>query len=85
MERYSADLVELKEKHGVNVYRTPSSIMKDQLKAWDIVVERFTQTDPFFKKVIDSQMAWAKRVGAYELTNAPDYAGAYRHYFGELA
>ena len=34
-------------------------------------------------KVVDSQKAWAKRVGAYELTNAPDYAGAYRHYFGE--
>jgi len=88
MERYSADLVELlvelKEKYGVNVYRTPSSIMKDQLKAWDVVVKRFTQTDPFFKKVIDAQMAWAKRHGAYALNNNPDYRGAYEHYFGDL-
>jgi len=58
--------------------------MKDQLKAWDVVVKRFTETDPFFKKVIDAQKAWAKRHGAYALNNNPDYRGAYEHYFGDL-
>jgi TRAP-type mannitol/chloroaromatic compound transport system substrate-binding protein len=84
MERYSQDLVTLKEKHGVNVYRTPDSVMKDQLNAWDIVVKRFTESDPFFKKVIDSQMAWAERHGAYALNNNPNYKGAFEHYFGKL-
>jgi len=84
MERYSADLVVLKEKFGVNVYRTPDSVMKDQLKAWDIVVDRISKEDPFFAKVIESQKAWAKRHGAYALNNAPDYRGAYEHYFGKL-
>jgi len=84
MERYSQDLVTLKEKHGVNVYRTPDAVMADQLKAWDIVVKRISAADPFFKKVIDSQMAWAKRHGAYALNNSPDYQGAYEHYFGKL-
>ena len=84
MERYSQDLVKLKKDHGVNVYRTPDSVMKDQLKAWDIVIKRFTDSDPFFKKVIESQMAWAERHGAYALNNNPDYAGAYKHYFGKL-
>jgi len=84
MERYSQDLDVLREKHGVNVYRTPDSIMADQLKAWDIVVKRISDSDPFFKKVIDSQMAFAKRHGAYALNNAPDYQGAYEHYFGKL-
>lgn len=84
MERYSQDLVKLKEDNGVNVYRTPDSVMQDQLKAWDIVIKRFTDSDPFFKRVIESQMAWAKRHGAYALNNNPDYAGAYRHYFGKL-
>jgi len=84
MERYSQDLVALKKDHGVNVYRTPDSVMQEQLKAWDIVVKRFTDSDPFFKKVVESQMAWAERHGAYALNNAPDYAGAYRHYFGKL-
>ncbi len=84
MERYSQDLVELKEKHGVNVYRTPDSIMDEQLKAWDIIVKKFNKVDPFFKKVIESQMAWAKRHGAYALNNSPNYRGAYEHYFGKL-
>jgi TRAP-type mannitol/chloroaromatic compound transport system substrate-binding protein len=83
METYSKDLVVLKEKHGVNVYRTPTSVMQDQLKAWDIVVDRISKSDPFFAKVIDSQKAWAKRHGAYSLTNAPDYQAAYEHYFGK--
>jgi len=84
MERYSQDLVVLKEKYGVNVYRTPDSVMAAQLKAWDIVVKRISASDPFFAKVIDSQMKWAKRHGAYALNNAPDYRGAYEHYFGKL-
>jgi len=84
MERYSQDLVTLKEKHGVNVYRTPDSVMNDQLKAWDIVVKRFNESDPFFKKVIESQMEWAKRHGSYALNNNPNYKGAFEHYFGKL-
>lgn len=83
METYSKDLVVLKEKFGVNVYRTPTSVMKDQLKAWDVVVDRISKSDPFFAKVIESQKTWAKRHGAYSLTNAPDYQAAYEHYFGK--
>ena len=83
-DRYSNDLVALKEEFGVNVYRTSDEIMAEQIKAWDVVLEEFLK-DPYFAKVVDSQKAWAKRVGAYEITNAPDYAGAYRHYFGDPA
>lgn len=84
MERYSADLVKLKKDHGVNVYRTPDSVMDAQLKAWDVIVKKFSKKDPFFKKVVDSQKAWAKRHGAYSINNAPNYKGAYEHYFGKL-
>ena len=83
-DRYSNDLVELETKHGVNVYRTPDSVMADQLKAWDIVAGRIASEDAFFAKVIDSQKAWAKRVVRYETLNAPNYKGAYEHYFGSL-
>ena len=82
-DRYSNDLIALQQEFGVNVYRTPDEIMAAQLTAWDTVLEEFVNTDPYFAKVVDSQKFWAKRVGAYEITNAPDYAGAYRHYFGE--
>lgn len=82
--RYSNDLEVLKKEHGVTVRRTPQSIMDAQLKAWDKVLPKFME-DEFFAKVVASQKAWMKRVGAFELTNAPDYEGAYRHYFGDPA
>ena len=82
-DRYSKDLIILQKEHGVNVHRTPDSIMEAQLNAWDVIVKQFTSKDPFFKKVVNSQKAWAKRVVGYEITNAPDYKGAYTHYFGK--
>ena len=82
---YADDLVKLKNKLGVNVYRTPDSIMQAQLDAWDIIVDKFNDKDPFFKKVVESQKEYAKKVMAYLLLNAPDYGMAYRHHFGEPA
>ncbi len=81
-DRYSQDLITLQKEHGVKVHRTSDDIMAAQLEAWDKVIEEFAGKDPFFAKVVESQKAWMKRVGAYELTNAPDYEAAYRHYFG---
>ena len=80
MDRYSKDLEALITEDGVNVYRTPQSVMDEQLKAWDKVLARLMK-DPFFKKVIDSQMAWARRVAFFDLMNAADYKLAYKHYF----
>ncbi len=80
--RYADDLIKLKEKHGVNVYRTPDSVMAEQLKAWDIVIDRISKKDPFFAKVVKSQKAYAKKVMGYVLLNAPDYGLAYKHHFG---
>jgi len=83
--RYADDLVKLKNKLGVNVYRTPDGVMADQLKAWDVITDKFSKKDPFFKKVVDSQKVYAKKVMAYLLLNQPDYAMAYKHHFGEPA
>mgnify|MGYP001157096971 FL=1 len=80
-KRYAEDLGKLKAM-GVNVYRTPDSVMKEQLKAWDIVVDRISAEDPFFAKVIDSQKAYAKDVMNYLNLNQPDYKMAYNHHFG---
>ena len=82
---YADDLVKLKNKLGVNVYRTPDSIMQAQLDAWDIIVDKFNAKDAFFKKVVESQKEYAKKVMAYLLLNSPDYGMAYRHHFGEPA
>lgn len=80
-KRYSEDLGKLREQ-GVNVYRTPDSVMEEQLKAWDKVVDRISGEDAFFAKVIESQKAYAKEVMNYLNLNQPDYKLAYKHYFG---
>ncbi len=80
--RYADDLINLKEKDGVNVYRTPDSVMAEQLKAWDVVIKRIEGEDPFFAKVTASQRAYAKRVMNYLNLNQPNYELAYKHYFG---
>ena len=81
--RYADDLVKLKNKLGVNVYRTPDSVMADQLKAWDVITDKFSKKDAFFKEVVQSQKVYAKKVMAYLLLNQPDYGMAYKHHFGE--
>lgn len=81
-KRYSEDLVKLQTEQGVNVYRTPDSVMAEQLNAWDVVVDRISGEDPFFAKVVESQKAYAKTVMNYLNLNQPDYKLAYGHYFG---
>jgi TRAP-type mannitol/chloroaromatic compound transport system substrate-binding protein len=49
MDRHSQDLEELITKDGVNVHRTPQSVMEEQLKAWDQVLAELMK-EPFFKK-----------------------------------
>jgi TRAP-type mannitol/chloroaromatic compound transport system substrate-binding protein len=82
-DRYSKDLEEIK-KRGVNVIKTPDSVLEAQLNAWDKVIAAQSQ-EPFFKKVIDSQKAWVKRTAAYFQTNnlnSQALASAYKHFFG---
>ena len=81
MDSYSNDLTALRDKHKVNVIRTPRSIFQEQLKAWDIVGKRLQDEDPFFKKVVESQLAWAKRVAYYMFLNEADYRMGYEHVF----
>jgi TRAP-type mannitol/chloroaromatic compound transport system substrate-binding protein len=82
-DRYSKDFEEIK-KRGVNIVKTPDSVLEAQLAAWDKVIAEQSK-EPFFKKVIDSQKAWVKRTGAYVDANnlsSERLAKAYKHFFG---
>ncbi|MBE7426754.1 MAG: TRAP transporter substrate-binding protein [Ideonella sp.] len=81
MDNYSHDLQELISKHKVNVLRTSRSIFQSQLEAWDVVSKKLQDEDPFFKKVVESQKAWAKRVAYYMFVNEADYRMGYEHVF----
>lgn len=81
LDRYSKDLAALRGR-GVNIIKTPDAILKAQLEAWDKVVARLSAENPFFKKVIDSQRAWAQRTVGYERVNTPSREMSYTHFFG---
>ncbi|MGH1418527.1 MAG: TRAP transporter substrate-binding protein [Hyphomicrobiaceae bacterium] len=79
-DRYSKDLLGLINEDGVKVTRTPDSVLEAQLESWDKVLKKL-ERDPFFKKVLDSQRAWAERVGFFSHSNTADFKKAYKHYF----
>jgi TRAP-type mannitol/chloroaromatic compound transport system substrate-binding protein len=81
LKNYSDDLQTLIGKHKVNVVRTPKSVFQDQLKAWDVLAKKLGDEDPFFKKVVDSQLAWAKKVAYYWFVNDAEYKMGYEHVF----
>ena len=69
---YSKDLQELITKDKVNVQRTPKDVFEAQIKAWDGLIAQLA-SDPFMKKVMDSQKEWVRRVVYYGMYNATDY------------
>lgn len=78
-DRYSKDLQALKDA-GVKVIKTPKSVLEAQLAAWDKVITA-ASADPFFKKVIDSQKAWAQRVVGLQFEIEVDQQMAFDHFF----
>ncbi|MCU0969445.1 MAG: TRAP transporter substrate-binding protein [Rubrivivax sp.] len=80
IERNSADYIELK-KAGVNFYKTPDAILRAQLDAWDKVIAKKSTENPIFKRVLDSQRAYAQRAKAWQNDYMVDFNMAYNHYF----
>jgi TRAP-type mannitol/chloroaromatic compound transport system substrate-binding protein len=80
-DNYSRDLQELIVKDKVRVVRTPKAVFDAQLDAWDKISAKLEGEDPFFKKVAESQKAWARRVAYYGFLNDADYKAAYEHVF----
>ncbi|HZY18944.1 MAG TPA: TRAP transporter substrate-binding protein [Ramlibacter sp.] len=83
IDRNSKDYIELKTKDKVNFYKTPDSILKAQLDAWDKVVEKKQGENPFFKRVLDSQREFARRAGQWQNDYMVDFKPAWNRYFGQ--
>jgi len=80
IERNSQDYIELK-KAGVKFYKTPDAILRAQLDVWDKVIAKKSGENPAFKKVLDSQKAFAQRAGQWQNDYMVDFKMAYNHYF----
>ena len=81
IQRNSADYIELKTKDKVNFYKTPDSVLRAQLAAWDKVTKAKSAEQPLFAKVMDSQRAFAQRAGAWQNDYMVDFKMAWNHYF----
>jgi TRAP-type mannitol/chloroaromatic compound transport system substrate-binding protein len=81
IQRNSQDYIELKTKDKVNFYKTPDAILRAQLAAWDKVTAAKSAENPLFKKVMDSQKAFAQRAGQWQNDYMVDFKMAWNHYF----
>jgi TRAP-type mannitol/chloroaromatic compound transport system substrate-binding protein len=81
-DRYSQDYIALQTESKVKVYKTPDAVLQAQLKIWDeVVAKKSTAENPWFKKVLDSQKAFAERVGSWKYDQEVDFRVAFKHYF----
>ena len=82
-QKQNADAIdELVTKHGVQIRRTPADILTATLKAWDEVVKEESAKNEVFKKIVESQRAYASKVVPAKRYMFPPYSFAANHYWG---
>jgi len=80
IQRNSQDYIELK-KQGVKFYKTPDAVLRAQLTSWDKIMDKKGAENAMFKKILDSQKAFAERAGAWQNDYMVDFRMAWNHYF----
>ena len=83
IHRYSEDYAWMREKQGVKFHRTPADVLRAQMNAWGTVAERRSKENPFFEKVLNSQLAWARRTVAWAQNTIVDSRIAYDYWFAK--
>jgi len=85
-QKQNADaLEEMRTKFGTQVLRTPPEILTAFLKAWDEIAKEESAKNPAFKKVYDSQRAWAAVVVPAKRFMYPPYSFAANYYWPQEA
>ena len=84
IDRYSKDYEEMQTKDKVKFYKTPDSILQKQLEVYDEIVTK-KSSDPLFKEIVESQLAFAKRATQWEQDTVVNRRMAYNHYFAKPA
>ena len=82
LNKLNADAIEeLTTKHGVKIQRTPDDILSKVLITWDEIAAAESAKNPFFKKVYDSQRAYASKVVPARRSVQPNYDVGANHYW----
>ena len=84
IDRYSKDYVEM-QKGGVKFYKTPDSILRKQLEAYDAATDKKQADNALFKEIMASQKEFAQRVVKWELDTVVPRRMAFDHYFAAKA
>lgn len=84
IDRYSQDYVELQTKDKVRFFKTPDSILQEQLTAYDTAIAK-RKDNALFNEILASQKKYAERVVKWDLDNNVQRRMAYNHYFGKRA
>ena len=66
IDRNSQDYITLQTTDKVKFYKTPDSVLKAQLELYDEIAKKYVATNPLFKEIIESQLAFAKRATQWE-------------------
>jgi TRAP-type mannitol/chloroaromatic compound transport system substrate-binding protein len=74
-------LDEMRTKYGTQILRTPPEILNAFLKAWDEMAAEESAKNPVFKKVLDSQRAYAAKVVPAKRFTYPPYSFIANHYW----
>jgi len=83
IDRYSKDYDELRNERGVNFYKTPDAILQKQLELWEDMIKRRSDENPLFKKVLESQRAFAQRAGRWSGDTEVNFRMAYNYFFSQ--
>ena len=57
-------------------------MLKRQLEIWNDIIKKRAEENPMFKKVLESQQAFAKRTARWQNDTLVDFRMAYNHFFG---
>ncbi|HEX4856526.1 MAG TPA: TRAP transporter substrate-binding protein [Limnobacter sp.] len=80
-DRFSTDYEEMRRKQGVRYFVTPDDILKAQLNAWRKIIARESINSRIFKRIVDSQMRFAKKVVGFENDVTPSSKMAFDFWF----
>jgi len=85
VDRYSKDYAEMQTQQGVKFFKTPDAVLRSQLRVFDEVVNKKAAENPLFKKIVESQLAFAARAVKWDLETNVQRRMAYDHYFRPAA
>ena len=82
IDRNSQDYVTLQQQDKVRFFKTPDSVLKRQLELYDDIAKKYLASNPLFKEIIESQIAFAKRATRWEQDYTTPRKMAFDYYFG---